>query len=86
VLELTRAMGQPSTRDHHNLCDPRLLRHRSWTFKCGTGVYVRLMDEFPKVTAALAGLDAPFQEVLRAQACMRCPCSDRSLLAPALVG
>ena len=72
-------MGQPSICEHQIVCDPRPLRLRSWTFKCGSGVYVRLMDEFPKVTAALAGLDAPFQEVpLRiGAACMRCLCSER---------
>ena len=40
-----------------------LLSTRSWSFKCGTGPYIKLMDEYPKVTEVFLELDAPFQQV-----------------------
>ena len=40
-----------------------MLLARSWSFKCGTGPYIKLMDQYPKVTEVLLGLAPRFQEV-----------------------
>ena len=42
---------------------PSLARYRAWKFKCGTGPYVRLMEEYPKVTTAFLGLNQAFRKV-----------------------